>query len=226
MSTEITSAAVTEATDASSQDIASQETTAKTYSQQEVDNMMAGLKGSLSKKLLKPYEELGDIEELRELRRTAEAAHQEQALKRGEFERVLQDLAQKKDAEIHKRDSLIQEYRIDTPLISTAAQLRSVNPEQVKALLRNQVRLNGDGEVEVVDSTGQVRYSDSGQPLAVTDLVREFLEKNPHFVQPTPATTNSRTSISHDRDKIDLSQLDLRRPEHRELAKQRMHSKT
>ena len=37
-----------------------QATTTKTYSQTEVDNMMARMRGSLQKKLLKPYEDLGD----------------------------------------------------------------------------------------------------------------------------------------------------------------------
>jgi hypothetical protein len=221
MSTQETSAGNTEpATDAGSQTATSQETTGKTYTQQEVDNMMAGLKGSLSKKLLKPYEELGAIDELRELKSQAEAVRQEQAMKRGEFEKILQEQAAKKDAEIVKRDRVIQEYRVDTPLLTTASEMRSVNPAQVTALLKNQVRLNSEGEVEVVDSQGQVRYSDSGQPLGVTDLVREFLAANPHFVAAGPATTATRSSIdAQNRDKKDLSKLDLRNPEHRRQAK-------
>jgi hypothetical protein len=222
MSTETTSVGNTEVTDTSSPTETSQAETVKTYTQQEVDNMIAGMKGALSKKLLKPYEELGDIDELRRVKEQAEAAQREQAVKRGEFEKVLSELAEKKDAEIRKRDQLIQEYRIDTPLVDAAARSRSVNPDQVRSLLRNQVRLNGDGEVEVIDATGQVRYTDSGTAMQVSDLVEEFLEKNPHFVQPTPATTNSRTSISHGIDKVDLSKLDMRNPEHRRLAKESM----
>jgi len=222
MSTETTSVGNTEVTDTSSPTETSQAETVKTYTQQEVDNMIAGMKGALSKKLLKPYEELGDIDELRQVKEQAEAAQREQAVKRGEFEKVLTELAEKKDAEIRKRDQLIQEYRIDTPLVDAAARSRSVNPDQVRSLLRNQVRLNGDGEVEVVDATGQVRYTDSGSAMKVSELVEEFLEKNPHFVQPTPATTNSRTSISHGIDKVDLSKLDMRNPEHRRLAKESM----
>lgn len=227
MSTQETSVGNTEpATDAGSPTQTSQETTGKTYTQQEVDNMMAGLKGSLSKKLLKPYEELGAIDDLRELKSQAEAAQQEQALKRGEFEKILQEQAARKDAEIVKRDRVIQEYRVDTPLLTTASEMRSVNPAQVTALLKNQVRLNSEGEVEVVDSQGQVRYSDSGQPLGVSDLVREFLTDNPHFVAAGPATTATRSS--HDapiRDKTDLSKLDLKNPEHRRQAREILSSR-
>lgn len=227
MSTQETSVGNTEpATDAGSPTQTSQETTGKTYTQQEVDNMMAGLKGSLSKKLLKPYEELGAIDDLRELKSQAEAAQQEQALKRGEFEKILQEQAARKDAEIVKRDRVIQEYRVDTPLLTTASEMRSVNPAQVTALLKNQVRLNSEGEVEVVDSQGQVRYSDSGQPLGVSDLVREFLTDNPHFVAAGPATTATRSSIDAPiRDKTDLSKLDLKNPEHRRQAREILSSR-
>jgi hypothetical protein len=217
MDTNTTSAdtAVTDTADQAN----SQEVT-KTYSQQEVDNMIAGMKSSLQKKLLKPYEELGDINELRSLREQAQKAQQEQQLKRGEFDKIIADLASKKDAEIARRDTIIQEYRVDTPLLNAAAQMRSVNPEQVKSLLRGNVRLNGDGEVEIVDGKGQVRYTDAGTPYQVSDLVKEFLEANPHFVQPTPATTNSRSSISANVNEVDVTKLDLRLAEHRQLAKE------
>ena len=49
------------------------EETVKTYTQDEVDNMMARMKGSISKKLLKPDEDLGDPEELRKLKAEAGA---------------------------------------------------------------------------------------------------------------------------------------------------------
>ena len=225
MSTEPTSAGhAVQATDALDQNT-NQETPVKTFTQTEVDNMIAGMKGALSKRLLKPYEDLGDIEELRQLRQQHEQAQQESAVKRGEFDRVLQELAVRKDAEIAKRDKMIQEYRVDVPLVQAAAQARSHNPEQVRTLLRNQVRLNTEGEVEVVTNDGQVRYQDSGKPLGVEDLVGEFLSANPHFVQATPATTNSRSNISATIDKVDLSQLDMRLAEHRKLYAQARASK-
>lgn len=190
---------------------------AKTYSQDEVDNMMARMKGSLQKKLLKPYEDLGDPEELRALREEATKRQTEQQLKRGEFEKTLQDLASRKDSEIQKRDSIIKEYKVNTPLLSAAAQYKAVNADQVKALLANQVRLNSEGDVEVVDTKGTVRYNDAGEPLGVSDLVREFLDSNPHFVQPTPSTTNSKSSHTSPQTGVDISKLDMKNPEHRKL---------
>jgi hypothetical protein len=80
------------------------------------------------------------------------------------------------------------------------------------------VRLSADGEVEVVDASGAVRYTDSGKPVGVEDLVREFLDSNPHFVQATPATTNTQSSHSKPQaKKIDITQLDMKNPEHRKV---------
>ena len=204
------------ATDAATEQTENQAQATKTYSQDEVDGMMARMKGSLQKKLLKPYEDLGDPEELRSIKTEWEKKQQEQAIKRGEFEKTLQELAAKKDAEIQKRDSVIKEYKVNTPLLSAAAQYRAVNAEQVKALLSHNVRLNPEGDVEVVANDGSVRYSDTGAPLGVNDLVREFLDSNPHFVQSSPSTTNSKSSVSNPSPgKLDISSLDMKDPEHR-----------
>lgn len=205
------------ATDAAGvQNSENQATETKTYSQKEVDDMMARMKSSLQKKLLKPYEDLGDPDELRALREEAAKKQQQEQLKRGEFEKTLQEIVSKKDLEIQKRDSVIKEYKVNTPLLAAAAQYRAVNAEQVKALLSNNVRLNADGEVEVVDSKGAVRYSDSGEPLGVDALVKEFLDANPHFVMPTPATTNTKSAHTNlVSPGLDISKLDMKNPEHR-----------
>jgi hypothetical protein len=198
-------------------DTASQET-AKTYTQAEVDALMAKTRSSVEHKVSKKYDGLGDPEYLKQLVQSAEQQKQEEAVKRGEFETILKELANKKDAEISKRDAIIQDYKVNTPILSAASQLKAVNAEQVKTLLQGQVRLNGDGEVEVVDSKGTVRYTDNGSPLGVQDLVQEFLQSNPHFVQPTPATTNTKSSHSAGTNtKLDISQLDMANPAHRKL---------
>jgi hypothetical protein len=215
-----------DATDADNTTVENQAQATKTYTQEEVDNMMARMRGSLEKKLLKPYQDLGDPEELRGLKSEAERRAQEQQIKRGEFEKTLQELAAKKDSEIQKRDAKIKEYQINTPLLSAAAQYRAVNAEQVKALLANNVRLNQEGEVEVIDTKGAVRYNDAGEPLGVNDLVREFLDSNPHFVQPTPATTNSKSNVTAPQGgKVDISKLDMKNPEHRKLFAEAQRAK-
>jgi hypothetical protein len=206
------------ATDAADLDLGNQAQATKTYSQEEVDNMMARMRGSLEKKLLKPYQDLGDPEELRNIKGDYEKRQQEQQIKRGEFEKTLQELAAKKDAEIQKRDSVIKDYKVNMPLLSAAAKFNAVNAEQVKALLANQVRLNNDGEVEVVDDRGAVRYNDRGEAVGVDDLVRGFLDSNPHFRVANPSTTNTKSNVSGgSSEKLDVSKLNMSNPEHRKL---------
>lgn len=203
-------------TDAPSQET-SQAPSGRVYTQQEFDDAMAKMRAAVTKKAVKPYEDLGDIEELRRIKQEREELAQQEALKRGEFDRIMRELAERKDAEIARRDARIREYQVDTPLMAEAARLRAVNAEQVRSLLKPHVRLNEQGDVEVTDTTGAVRYTDSGQPMQVQDLVREFLDSNPHFVQPTPATTNTRTSISAPNNTLDITKLDMKNPEHRRV---------
>ena len=190
----------------------------KTFTQEEVNAILARTKTQIEKKFATKYQDLGDPDELRSIKSDWEKKQQEQQIKRGEFEKTLQELAAKKDAEISKRDSIIKEYKVNSPLLSAAAKYRAVNAEQVKNLLNNNVRLNADGEVEVVGEGGSVRYRDDGQPLAVEDLVREFLDSNPHFVSASPTTTNTKSNISQGQPaKLDITKLDMRNPEHRKV---------
>lgn len=189
---------------------------ARTYTQQEVDALMARTRASLEKKLLKPFEDLGDPAEIREVLKEHQKRQQEAQLKRGEWEKTLQEIVGKKDAEITKRDAIIKDYKINTPLVSAAARYNAVNAEQVRTLLSSNVRLNDDGEVEVVDSKGSVRYTDKGTPLAVDDLVREFLDSNPHFKTATPATTMTKSNIrSNGSGALDITKLNMNDPQDR-----------
>jgi hypothetical protein len=197
----------------------------KTYTQEEFDSHMARMKSSITKKYEKTFAELGDIEELRALKQDAERKQLEDQKKRGEFDKIIQDLAAKKDAEIAKRDQLIKEYTVDLPLVQTAAQLRAVNAEQVKALLKPNVRLSQEGAVEIVDREGKIRYTDAGTPFKVEDLVSEFLQTNPHFVQPTPATTQGKSNIGQSQKPVDLSNLDMKNPEHRKMYQEARFAK-
>lgn len=198
-----------------------QEQAAKTYTQEEFDRHMAGLKNSLQKKYDKMFADLGDVEELRALKQQADSKKLEDAKKRGEFEKVLQELAAKKDAEIQRRDAIIQDYKLNMPLVNAAAKFKAVNPEQVKTLLRNTVRLNEEGEAEVLDSTGAVRYTDRGEPLSVEAYVEEWLSSNPHFIAAAPGTINTKSNISSALpSKISLKDLDLTRPQDRQIYRE------
>jgi len=205
----------TEGTDTSLND---NQATVKTYTQKEVDDMMAKTKTAITKKLSSKYEELGDPDELKNIVSNYQKVQQEQQLKRGEFDKVIQELAAKKDAEIQKRDRVIESFKVETPIVDAAARYRAVNPDQVKALIRNQVRLNQDGEVEVLDEKGSVRYDDSGKPVSVDSFVQSWLQSNPHFVSAAPATTNTRSNVTGSTmNKVDIKKLDMKNPEHRKI---------
>lgn len=189
---------------------------AKTFTQDEVNAILAKTKSQLEKKFASKYEDLGDPDHVREVLSQHQKREQEQAMKRGEFDKILQELASKKDAEIQKRDRIIESFKLETPVIDAAARYRAVNPDQVKALIRNNLRLNGDGEVEVLDREGKVRYDDSGRPLSVDSFVQNWLQENPHFVSATPSTTSSRSNVSGTTGgKLDIAKLDMKNPEHR-----------
>lgn len=194
--------------------------TAKTYTQEEFDSHMAKMKSSISRKYEKTFAELGDIEELKQLKTEAEKRKQEEQVKRGEFDRIIQELAQKKDEEIRKRDEIIRNYTVDIPLVNAAAQYGSVNPKQVQALLKPNLRLGETGEVEVLDDKGTVRYSDKGVPFKVEDLVKEFLDTNPHFKAAGPSTTQTKTNVNQKQDKFDVTKLNMSNPEDRKLYAQ------
>lgn len=190
----------------------------KTYTQKEVDDMMAKTKTAVTKKLTSKYEDLGDPDELRNIVSSFRTQQQELEVKRGNFDKVIQELATKKDAEIQKRDRVIESFKVETPIIEAASRFRAVAPDQVKALIRSNVRLNQDGEVEVLDDKGQARYDDSGHLLSVDSYVQEFLSKNPHFVSAAPATTNTKSNVSgNTMNKVDISKLDMKNPEHRKI---------
>jgi hypothetical protein len=205
----------TEGTDTSQNEI---QATVKTFTQDEVNAILAKTKSQLEKKYSSKYEELGDPEQLRAIVSEHQKSQQEQALKRGEFDRVIQELAQRKDAEIQKRDKVIESFKVETPIVDAAARYRAVNPEQVKSLIRNQVRLSAEGEVEVLDEKGVVRYDDSGKPVSVDSFVQSWLQSNPHFVSAAPATTNTKSNVTGNTTKrVDMTKLDMKNPEHRKI---------
>jgi hypothetical protein len=190
---------------------------AKTFTQDEVNAILAKTKSQLEKKYTSKYEDLGDPDELRTIVQNHQKFQQDQQLKRGEFEKVLQEKMSAKDIEIQKRDKIIESFKLETPIIDAAARYKAVNPEQVKALIRNNVRLSAEGEVEVLDDKGSVRYDDSGRPVSVDSFVQTWLQSNPHFVSATPSTTSTRSTVGGSAPKLDISKLNMNSPDDRKI---------
>lgn len=171
--------------------VESMEQSTKTFSQEELDAIVEQRLMRERKKYEKKLEGV-DLEEARRLLEEKQQAEIERQKEKGEFEKVLQQLAEKKDNEITQYKTKLQEIQVDGALINSASQHNAVSPDQVVALLKNKTRLGDDGSVEILDNDGSVRYNDSGTPMSVNELVSEFLTANPHFVKASPSGTGSK----------------------------------
>ena len=166
------------------------ESQGKMFSQSELDRIVADRIAREQRKFEKQLSGI-DISEARQLLQDKEAAELERQKERGDFESVLKKTVEKKDQEISAYKSKLQSTLVDGALLSAASSNNAVNPEQVSALLRSNLRLSDDGSVEVLDSNGTPRYNDSGNLLSTGELVAEFLTANPHFVRASQGGSGS-----------------------------------
>tara|TARA_R110002167_G_scaffold243472_1_gene448965 strand:+ start:989 stop:1651 length:663 start_codon:yes stop_codon:yes gene_type:complete len=162
----------------------------KTFSQADLDRIVADRVGREQRKFEKQLSGI-DIDEAKQLLQDKEAAEIERQKSRGDFDTLLKSTVEKKDLEIQNYKSKLQTTLVDGALISSASQNNAVDPEQVSALLRHNLRLSEDGIVEVLDSKGTPRYNDSGVLLSTGELVSEFLTANPHHVRASQGGSGS-----------------------------------
>jgi hypothetical protein len=159
-----------------------------------------------------------DLEEAKKLLEEKKQKEQELALQRGEFDKVLKETVSKKDSRISALESELQKIRIDETLVNTASQLKAINPNEVKSLLRNAVKLNDSGSVEVVSENGTPRYNEKGELMSVNELVAEYLNNNPHHLSATPKGSGSQSGIGGNTLKpFNIADLDLSKAEDRKI---------
>jgi len=207
----------------SQESIESQDTQqTRAFTQEELDKIVADRIARERGKYEKKYAGI-DLERYNKLMEAEEKRIQEEQRARGEFETILKSTVEKKDSVINQLKSELQAVKVDGQLLNIASANRVVNPQQVVRLLKDQVRLAETGDVEVIDPrTGQLKYSESGDPYAITDLVGEFLRENPHFVAAAPAGAGSRSNVNPGKSnaEVDVSKLDMTKPEHRAIYKE------
>ena len=199
----------------------------ETFSQEAVNKIVAERVAKEKAKYDKKYGSI-DVDHYNQLVEAEEKARQTDLEKRGEFEKLLKEQADKFAGKINQYQSELTSIKIDGALLNEASTLKAVNPNQVTQLLKGQLKLNETGTVDVIDNnTGQVRYNDKGEPIQVKDLVQEFLQANPHFVSAGPSgsgvgqgTGKQQTVIDND-----ISKLNMSNPEHREQYRKIMASK-
>lgn len=157
------------------------------------------------------------IDEARAIIKEREDKELELQKKRGEFDEVLKKTVSKKDEEIANIKAELYKLKVDDSLLGSASSHKAINPQQVTKLLKSNVKFE-DGKAVVYNDDGVKRYSDNGEPLTIDELVKEFLDTNPHFVSPTPSGSGTRSAIGGNQQKeISIADLDLSKPEHREI---------
>jgi hypothetical protein len=170
------------------------ETQAKTFTQDELDRIVADRVAREQRKFDKKLQGI-NLDEAKELIQKREEAELEAQKQRGEFDTILKQTVEKKDAEINSYKQKLQETLIDGALTASASRNNAVDSAQVTALLKGKTRLAEDGTVEVLDSNGTPRYNDKGELLSVDDMVTEFLTTNPHFVRATAGGSGSMGNV-------------------------------
>lgn len=166
------------------------ETQEKTFSQEELDRIVADRVAREQRKFEKKLQGV-NLDEARELIQKREEAELEAQKQRGEFDSILKQTVEKKDAEINSYKQKLQQTLIDGALTAAASRSNAVDTAQVTALLKGRTRLSEDGTVEVLDDKGIPRYNDRGDLLSVDEMVTEFLTTNPHFVRATSGGSGS-----------------------------------
>lgn len=192
----------------------------KAFSQEELDRIVAERVARERKKFEKRFDGV-DVDHYRKLTEAENRSKLEVAQTRQEFEQLLQDTVGRKEQTIQQLQKELQAVKVDGRLLDAASRNRAVNPQQVVKLLKENVRLAEDGDVEILDEGGKVRYSDKGTQYTVEDLVSEWLDKNPHFVQATPAGSGSQSQRGgKGAAGIDIGSLDMSKPADRKLYKE------
>ena len=163
----------------------------KSFSQDELERIVEQRLARERRKYEKQLEGV-DLDEARRLMEEKQQAELERQKEKGEFEKVLKQVTEKKDQTIQTLNHKLYELQVDGALVNAASQSGAVNPQQVVQLLKGQTRLNEEGQVEILDSDGTVRYNDTGSPLSVNEYVSDFLTANPHFVKASPSGAGSK----------------------------------
>ena len=195
-------------------------------SQDEVNRIVAERVQREKAKFEKKYSNV-DLDLYNELVEKQEAQRQQDLEQRGEYEKLLKEQAEKFNSKINQYQTELHSIKVDGTLLNEASANKAINPQQVVALLKNQVRLNEAGGVDVVDANGQVRYDDNGNPLSPNNLVKTFLAENPHFVSAGPTGSGTGQGVGKQAPVVDndISKLDMNNAAHREQYREIMKAK-
>jgi len=184
-------------------------------SQSEVDKIVERRLAREKSKYEKMYSGI-DPEQARKLLEEKENKEMEDQKARGEFEKILKEQAEKSNKEIAGLRSEIEKVKVDGALLNAASKNQAINPEQVKDLLKGNVKLTDDGKVEILAENKQPIYNKDGDLKSIDEYVKDFITENPHFQTATPSGSGSQANLGKvDAKPFNLADLDMTKPEDR-----------
>ena len=182
-----------------------------TFTQEQLDNI---IKSRLDAEQKKHQRMLDDAKKKEE--DAAKEKLVKEAKSKAELEKLMQQRIAEKDTEILKYKNEIKKERIDNSIMAVASKNNAINPSQVVSLLKDTVKLNDDGRVEILDNNSNIRYNEKGNLLTIEEKVKEFLQANPHFSASGKSGTGSQSSVEGKTVKpFNIQDLDMSKAEDR-----------
>ena len=182
-----------------------------TFTQAQLDNI---IKSRLEAEQRKHQRTLEDTKKKEE--DAAKEKLVKEAKSKAELEKLMQQRISEKDTEILKYKNEIKKERIDNSIMAVASKNNAINPSQVVSLLKDAIKLNDDGRVEILDNNSNIRYNEKGNLLTIEEKVKEFLQANPHFSVSGKSGTGSQSSVEGKTVKpFNIQDLDMGKPEDR-----------
>jgi len=201
----------TQQTETPKEEVKVEETKQNTFTQEQLDNIIKSRleaeKSKYEKKLQEEEKQKAEILRQKQL---------EEAKTKADIEKIMQERIKEKEEEVLRYKNQIKKEKVDNSILSIASKNNAINPSQVVALLKDEVKYTDDGRIEVVDNNSNVRYNKSGKPLTLEERVKEFLDSNPHFRKGSMSGSGSQSAIGGKTVKpFNLQDLDLSKPEDR-----------
>ena len=188
-----------------------------TFTQDQVTEIV---KKRLAQERSQMYKKLGveDIDIAVTAVKTQKDLEEKQKIQKGEFEEILKNKTQEWNNERANLENQLKDIKINKSLLSSASKNKAINPDQVVELLKDNIKLNETGNVEILDKNGVARYNKLGELLSTDELVQEFLTQNPHFVSATPSGSGSVSNVDRQElsKPLNLSDLDMNNAKDRE----------
>ena len=186
-----------------------------TYTEQQ---MQDAIRTRIGKEREKIFKKLGteDLDSAVNAIKQKEQFELDEKKKRGEFDEIMKQQAEKSNQEINNLKNELQKIKINDSLLSSASKHKANVPDQVVQLLKSNVQLNENGAVEILENNNQPRYNKKGELLTVDEYVEEFLTQNPHFQSATPSGSGSQGNVARVSAKaFNIGDLDMTNPEDR-----------